>query len=543
MKHRVLVFVVAYYAETTLRSVLERIPRSVFTNFECEILVVDDASNDRTFEIGREYRVQHPEIAITVLRNTINQGYGGNQKLGYAYAIANGFDFVAMVHGDGQYAPEELPRLLAPLVAGGADAVFGSRMLNRFGALEGGMPLYKYVGNKMLTSVQNWMLGSRLSEFHTGYRVYSVAILRALPFSLNSNDFHFDTEIIIQLLNARARIVELPIPTHYGDEVCRVDGMKYAKDVFIATVKNVAHRAHLLYQRRFDTEHCVDDTRTKPKLGYASSDSWALDAVPAGAHVIDVGGSPEGIGRNLAQKGCVVSVVTDSPPRASPPGIAVVVQDVNDEPRFSVASNDYILLLDVVEHLHEPEHLLETLRKQFTFDTKTLILTTPNIAFIVPRLMLLIGQFNYGRVGILARAHVRLFTFRSIRQLLSDTGFRVKEVRGIPAPFPKVLGNGFLGKAALAVNTALIRLNRNLFSFQIFIVAETTPDVEFVLQDSKFHSLKVDSIVTSDSRNGGSADDYGRAVDAQISGRPLREPASAQTAKDAHRSGHRSTDA
>jgi glycosyltransferase involved in cell wall biosynthesis len=137
---RLLVFIVAYQAETTLRAVLDRIPRSVFEVFDTEILVVDDASVDRTYEIGRIYQERHPDFPLTVLRNAHNQGYGGNQKLGYAYAIAQRFDIVAMVHGDGQYAPEELPRLLQPLHQGRADAVFGSRMMPPSGALKGGMP-------------------------------------------------------------------------------------------------------------------------------------------------------------------------------------------------------------------------------------------------------------------------------------------------------------------------------------------------------------------------------------------------------------------
>jgi glycosyltransferase involved in cell wall biosynthesis len=132
---RLLIFVIAYQAETTLRPVLERIPPAVFRDYDCHVLIVDDASTDRTAAVGGEYRRSHPEIPMTVLRNEYNQGYGGNQKVGYTFAIREAFDFVAMIHADGQYAPEELPRLLAPLAVGTADVAFGSRMMTRFGAL------------------------------------------------------------------------------------------------------------------------------------------------------------------------------------------------------------------------------------------------------------------------------------------------------------------------------------------------------------------------------------------------------------------------
>src|SRR3954462_9302150 len=276
---RLLIFVIAYYAEATLRRVLERIPAAIFEEYDCEVLVVDDASDDSTFEIGRKYQREHREIPMTVLRNQYNQGYGGNQKVGYAFAILEGFDFVAMIHGDGQYAPEELPVLVAPLRDGQADAVFGSRMMTGFAALKGGMPLYKFVGNRILTWAQNLLLGTRLTEFHSGYRVYSVAALQKIPYRLNSNLFHFDTEIIIQLINAGQRIVELPIPTYYGDEICRVNGLKYAKDVVLATLRNVAHRAGLLYQRRFESISQQDNAHYDLKLGYASSHQFALDAI------------------------------------------------------------------------------------------------------------------------------------------------------------------------------------------------------------------------------------------------------------------------
>jgi glycosyltransferase involved in cell wall biosynthesis len=486
---RLLVFVIAYYAEDTLKSVLERIPRSLFDEYDCEVLVVDDASTDRTSEIGRRYQQAHPQVRMTVLRNEYNQGYGGNQKVGYAFAMQEGFDFVAMVHGDGQYAPEELSRLVAPLACGKADAVFGSRMMTRSGALEGGMPLYKFAGNRILTKIQNALLGTTLSEFHSGYRVYAVSALKKIAFHLNSNVFHFDTEIIIQLLNAGQRIVELPIPTYYGNEISRVNGLKYAKDVLVATVQNVAHRAGLLYQRRFDplSEHV--NAHYDLKLGYASSHQFGLDAVPSGSRVLDLGAGPGGIARELVKKGCHVTVVDrEFPDPTSCLTMKCVRQDLDDEPTFNVRDYEYLLLLDVIEHLKEPERFLERIRAQFDYSPPTIVLTTPNIAFAVQRVMLMLGQFNYGKAGILDRTHTRLFTFRSIRRLLTDAGFRIKEMRGVPAPFPKVLGNALLGRTAVAINRLLIGISRTLFSYQIFVIAEGTPAVDFILRDSRERS-------------------------------------------------------
>ncbi|MBL8957884.1 MAG: glycosyltransferase [Myxococcaceae bacterium] len=485
---RLLVFVIAYYAEVTLKSVLERIPHEIFQRFDCEVLVVDDASEDRTFAIGREYKAAHPEVRMTVLRNGLNQGYGGNQKVGYSYAIAERFDFVAMVHGDGQYAPEELPRLVRPLVDGEADAVFGSRMMTAFGALKGGMPLYKWLGNRVLTTAQNALLGTRFSEFHSGYRVYRTAALERVQFKLNSNDFHFDTEIILQLLNAKQRIVELPIPTYYGGEISRVNGIPYAKNVMVATLKNAAHRMGVLWQRRFEPKPAPGEPPNAHydlKLGYSSSHQWAIDAVPEGASVIDIGSGPGGIARELVAKGCDVAVVDQFDPAVKPARVKVFTQDLDEAPRFDVSKYRYITLLDVIEHLKRPEEFVEQLRKQFDYEPKTLVLTTPNIAFVVQRVLLMLGQFNYGKAGILDATHTRLFTFSSIERLLRDAGFKVKQVRGVPAPFPKVFGENLLGLGLLKANELAIAVAPTLFSYQVFIVAESTPDVDFVLAHAK----------------------------------------------------------
>ena len=367
--------------------------------------------------------------------------------------------------------------------------VLGSRMLEKGAALRGGMPLYKYVGIRVLSGVQNFLLRTRLSEYHSGYRLFAVRALAALPFRLNTNDYHFDTEIIIQLLNAGFRIAESPIPTYYGDEIRHVGGLGYAKEVLHATLRNTTHRMGLLYQRRFDVGS-GDNQHYGLKLGYDSTHSWALAAVPRGSSVIDIGAGPGGMARELAKKDCTVAVVDQFPPELPAPNVRVFRQDLDAPLAFDVTPYQYLLLLDVIEHLRSPEDFLERLRAQFAHEPKTLILTTANVAFVVQRLMLLGGQFNYGKQGILDRTHTRLLTFRGTRYLLRDHGFRIRTMRGVPAPFPKVLGDGKLGRFLVKANLALIRVSKTLFSYQIYVEAETTPDVHFVLRDTQARSAE-----------------------------------------------------
>ena len=226
MSKRIGIFVIAYNAEHKLAGVLDRISADIVAKVE-EIFVIDDCSPDRTYDVGRRY--DGPAAAkLTIQRNPVNLMYGGNQKRGYQYAIERGLDIVVLLHGDGQYAPEVMQRLLDPLERGRAELVMGSRMLNPGAALRGNMPLYKYVGNKILTTTQNWLLGARFSEFHSGYRAYSCQALKTIDFDRLTDSWHFDTQIILELLRRRARIAEVPIPTYYGDEICHVNGIPYA---------------------------------------------------------------------------------------------------------------------------------------------------------------------------------------------------------------------------------------------------------------------------------------------------------------------------
>jgi len=488
-KPRLLILIVAYNAEKTISGVLARVPARLGDEYEVEVLVLDDSSRDRTFEESRQVqRGGGLPFPLHVLFNPVNQGYGGNQKIGYHFAIEHGFDFVALLHGDGQYAPECLPDLVKPLQDGTADAVFGSRMLERAGALRGGMPLYKFAGNRVLSWFQNLMLGTSLSEFHSGYRVYSVAALDKIPFALNTNDFHFDTEIIIQLLLARMRIAELPIPTYYGDEICHVNGIKYAIDVVRAVLVARSQRMGLFYDRRFDCEPAsAANAHYEPKLDYLSPHAAAVERVPHGARVLDLGCAGGYVGAFLRrQRGCRVTGVDRCP---LGPGVELdsfVMHDLDEGlPRLDLNEYDCVLLLDVIEHLRSPETFVEQLREALKLSPSTkLLVSTANIGFFVNRLMLLAGGFNYGKRGILDLTHCRLFTFDSFRRLFEQAGFRVRETCGIPGPFPLVLGPGRLSRALVGLNTWLIRLARGPFAYQIFLVVEPLPSLEYLLRDA-----------------------------------------------------------
>jgi glycosyltransferase involved in cell wall biosynthesis len=208
----VMVVMPAYNAAETLRSTFFDIPSGVAD----KVLLVDDASSDKTVQVARELEIQ-------VIEHPHNVGYGGNQKTCYMEALRQGAEVIVMLHPDGQYDPKVLGEMVEAVREKRGDIVLGSRFLKRGGAREGGMPWWKYVANRFLTACENLALGLHLSEYHTGYRAYSRRFLETVPFLRNSNDFVFDTQILVQAAAFGFQIAEVPVTTKYFAEASSVN--------------------------------------------------------------------------------------------------------------------------------------------------------------------------------------------------------------------------------------------------------------------------------------------------------------------------------
>ena len=285
--------------------------------------------------------------------------------------------------------------------------------------------------------------------------------MKKIPFEQNSNDFNFDTQIIIQFILSKFKIKEIEIPTYYGDEICHVNGISYARQIVWNCIQSRLHLLNIFYKKEYDitTSSPVYDL----KLGYTSSHTMAIDNVEANTTVLDIGSGTGLIAAELAKKGCKV-IGVDMEDQFKNPVFSKFYQVNIDEIDFEKIEKGYdnIIMLDIIEHLKSPEDFLYKLRKSSGMKSPNMIITTPNIAFILIRIQLMLGQFNYGKIGILDMTHTRLFTFGSLKTMLNQNGYIVTKVKGIPAPIPKALGDNFIAHSLLNINKFLIAISKSI---------------------------------------------------------------------------------
>jgi glycosyltransferase involved in cell wall biosynthesis len=240
---RVCVVMPAYNAATTLERTVSEVPRDIVD----DIVLVDDRSSDQTFDLAKR-------LNLHTIRHEKNRGYGGNQKTCYKEALGLGADIVVMVHPDYQYTPRLIPALASCIASGLYDVALGSRILGG-GALAGGMPMYKYVANRLLTAAENILVGAKLSEYHTGYRAFSSRVLLELPLEENDDDFVFDNQMLVQAIDFGFNIAEVTCPTRYENESSSISfsrSVKYGFGVLGTALQMRMKRSGLGHPRFLD---------------------------------------------------------------------------------------------------------------------------------------------------------------------------------------------------------------------------------------------------------------------------------------------------
>jgi SAM-dependent methyltransferase len=338
------------------------------------------------------------------------------------------------------------------------------------------MPLYKYVGNKILTRFENFMLQTNLTEFHSGYRAYSVKALSAIPFESNSDGFNFDTQIIIQLIAAGKRIAEVPIPTYYGDEICYVNGLRYAKDVCLDVIR---YRAARLGFSRGDLAPPMNEYGFK-----ADEDSshghilkWLSQMPPS--RVLDLGCAGGAVAERARSLGhTVVGVDIHESPGIRSRLDRFVVADLDEGIPAEVGEGyDIVVAADVIEHVRHPERLLADVARVLV-PHGVLIASVPNFGHWYPRLRVVTGLFDYDQRGILDQTHMRFFTRRSFRGLVAAAGYEIIRQETVGLPLEALTGGKRgLAHAAGVVDRVLVTLRPTLFGYQfLFELRRRTAD-------------------------------------------------------------------
>ena len=243
-KPKVVVVMPAYNAAKTLHMTYADLPQNVVDL----VIVVDDGSSDETARIARD-------LGLELFIHDRNYGYGANQKTCYREALRAGADIVVMVHPDYQYDPTLLPEIIRPIEAGEADVVLGSRLMG-IHPIRQGMPWWKYYSNRFLTTLENWVFGLHLSEYHTGYRAFRRQVLESVNLQMDSDRFIFDQEILAQIVNLKMRITEVPVPTRYfaqASSASLFQSSVYGVSILWLLVRYLLHRGGIVHQRQFDS--------------------------------------------------------------------------------------------------------------------------------------------------------------------------------------------------------------------------------------------------------------------------------------------------
>lgn len=433
------IFILAYNVASTLIAAYERIPLKIRKGAEV-IYCLDDHSGDNTYFAAMGYKLIRRLKKFLVFRNSRNLGYGGNQRRGYLYAIKRKLDVVVMLHGDVQYSPEKMPLLLKPFEEDNwkqIGVVMGSRMLGD--PLAGGMPFYKFLGNKFLTFLENVTLGTNFSEFHSGYRAYNTQAINSLPLSKLSNLYHFDTQTLILLNHLGYKIVEVPIPTYYGPgSKSGVKVFSYGLSCLNAVLRYQLSQVGLIKSPIYSfapyrfKPNPVSSHMQIAKMINELKISSVLDLGCAGGFLASAlgeswAGDMIGVEKNtMWKKYAAINRYRK-----------IYWQDLNRSlPQVEV---DCTVAADVLEHLGNPKRVLTQIKSRY------LVVSLPNANYLPARIIRMLFPKYKFKKGTLDHTHLHSFTDLRAQELIKSANYSV--MTKVVTPAPVITGVGmFLAK-------------------------------------------------------------------------------------------------
>lgn len=463
LRNKILVYLIAYDPKSALSRTLNNFSSSFISDsaFELEVLIIHDTSINSTDKEPYTNRILGSSIPITIITNPFEVGHGGNQKLAFDYAIDGGFNILVSMQENDKCSPENFIKLIEPLLTGDAQAVFG------------------FEAKRFLQILNPLIIQPDCSA-------YCTKALSTIPFHLNSNLLDFNIDVLIQLNIKKARIENISIPASIGNDTHHFSVLEYTHKIIFCSLARKLHNLGIFYNPKYDLN---PSNPYQSKFHFYSSHSKSLEYIKGNEKILSLGSGPIELVEPFIKKGAKVSILDQYiDQNMSGNCEEAISMDLDSLDLNSLKTNDrfdLILALDIIEHLKSPEKLLEELSRDKRLINAKIIITTPNIAFIVIRAMLLFGQFNYGNRGILDITHTRLPTFRSLKRMLTQSGYKIEKLEGIPVPFPIVINNHLISSALIGINNLLIKLAPSLFSFQIYCEARIGCSSHILLKATK----------------------------------------------------------
>jgi len=467
---RIAVFLFGGSDPEALRKTIEALPEELDPCLEDVVLVPDSAPEGslpplRELAPGRQ-------LELRIHRTPRTPGYGGARKSAFEYVLLRGFDFAVTLRGDGLHPPERLPLLLHAALAQPDSLVVATRLMH---SGEAESPLPHRLAHTTATAIQNRLLGLRLGDYHSGFRVYSTRALRCIPFQLNADDRTFDMQTVIQCRALGAPIHEIGLPPTWKEYPSSPRGLFNVIRFTAAAFDYRLHQLHLTRRGQYFVDPAIHYTFKQSRTG---SHMQIVEAIESGSRVLDLGCSHGLLAQPLREKDVRVTGVDVLGPRSPTEALEEFFERDLEQPLELPTGRvfDYVVCSDVIEHLRNRTELLRSVRRYLKPGGRLLI-STPNVALWFYRLSLLVGRFEYGPRGVLDETHVHLYTRATFVRAVEKAGFRILRERVTALPFEVVFestGRSRLVRGLAGAYHLLARIWPEMFAYQMLLEAEIT---------------------------------------------------------------------